>query len=87
MSSANVNAHSRDIIMDIYISRCIKAGTSRQRSTNPRPNVNVLGLHQKLSQRGNVLFLSSGDSKSKLVALFIKFLKLPVSEEYRKYII
>ena len=34
--------------MDMNILRSVKEVTRRQRSTNPRPNVHVLGLHQKL---------------------------------------
>ena len=46
----NVNAHSLDIIMDMYIPRIVKEGTRRQRSTNPGSYLHVLGLHQKMSQ-------------------------------------
>ena len=32
-------------------------------------------------------FLSNGDNKSNLIALFVKFLKSPESEEHLKYIV
>ena len=34
----------------MYIPRSVKEGTRRQGSTNPGPNVCVLGLHQKMQQ-------------------------------------
>ena len=54
---ANVNAHSLNMTMDMYIPRRVKEGTCRQRSTNRGPNAPVLGLHQKVPQvymAGNV---------------------------------
>ena len=48
----------------------------------------MLGLHQKMLQAdGWERFLSNGDNKNNLIALFIKFLKSPESEEYHKYIV
>ena len=32
-------------------------------------------------------FLSNNDNKNKLIVSFFKFLKSPISEEYRKYIV
>ena len=61
---ANVNVHSLDIIMDMSIPRSVKQGTSRQRSTNTGPN-----------NDGWKHFLSNGDTKNNLIALFVKFLK------------
>ena len=56
--------------MDIYIPRYVKAGTSRQRSTNPRPNVNVLGLYQKL---GMFFFKVAVISKANLLPYLLNF--------------
>ena len=38
----NVNAHSLDTTIDMYIPRNVKQETHRQRSTNPGPNVHRL---------------------------------------------
>ena len=84
----NVNAPSLDIIMNMYIPRSVKERIRGQRSANPGPNVHVMGLHQKMPQGDDwERFLSNGDNKNKLIALFVKFLKSLVSQEYRKYII
>ena len=50
--------------MDMSIPRSVKEGTSRQRSTNTGPN-----------DDGWKHFLSNGDTKNNLIALFVKFLK------------
>ena len=74
--------------MDKNIPRSVKEGTRTQRSTNPGPNVHVLGLHQKMLQAGGwERFWSNGDNKNILIALFVKFQKSAESEEYRKYIV
>ena len=58
----NVNAHSLDITMDMNIPRSVKEGTCWQRRTNPGPN-----------DDGWKRFLSNGDNKNNLIALFVKF--------------
>ena len=69
---ANVNAHSLNIIMDMNIPRSVKnRELTDNRSTNPGPNDN-----------GWKRVLSNGDTKNKLIALFVKILKSPESEEY-----
>ena len=56
--------------------------------TNPGPNVHVLGLHQKMRKTdGWERFLSDGDNKNNIIALFLKFVKSSESEDYRKYIV
>ena len=73
--------------MDMYTPRSIKEGTHRQGSTNPGPSVHALGLHQKMLQaKGWERFLSNGDNKNNLIAVFAKFSKSRKHEEYRKYI-
>ena len=53
----------------MYIPRSVKEGTRRQRSTNPGPNVHVLGLYQKMQPTdGWELFLSYGDEKTTLIS-------------------
>ena len=69
---ANVNAHSLNIVMDMNIPRSVKnRELADNRSTNPGPN-----------DDGWKRFLSNGDTKNTLIALFVKFLKSPESEEY-----
>ena len=49
--------------------------------------LNVLGLYQKILQTDAwERFLRNGDNENNLIALFLKFLKPPESEEYHKYI-
>ena len=72
----NVNVYSLDIIVDMNTPKSVKQETRRQRSTNPGPNDN-----------GWKPFLSNGNNKSKLIALFVKFSKSAESEEYCKYIV
>ena len=52
----------------------VKEETRTQTSTNSEPNVHVLGLHQKILQADDwESFLSNGDNKNNLIALFVKF--------------
>ena len=52
------------------------------------PNAHVLGLHQKMLQAdGWKGFLSNSDNKNHLIALLVKFLRSPESEECGKYIV
>ena len=54
-------------VTNMYIPRSVKEGTRRQRSTNPGPNVHVLGLYQKMQPTdGWERFLSYGDEKTTL---------------------
>ena len=47
----------------------------------------MLGLHQEMLQAdGWGCFLSNGDNKNHLIALFVQLLKSSEIEEYRKYI-
>ena len=58
--------------MDMNIPRSVKnRELTDNRSTNPGPN-----------DDGWKSFLSNGDTKNNLIALFVKFLKSPESEEY-----
>ena len=68
--------HSLDIIVDINIPRSVREGNCRQRSTNSGPKDNAWKR-----------FLSNVDNKNILIALFVKFLESPETEEYRKYIV
>ena len=82
---ANVNAHSLDTIIAMYIQASVKEATRALRSTNPGPKVRVLNLHQKIPQAdGWEKFLSNGDNKNNLLTFFVRFLKSLYTEEYRK---
>lgn len=50
MTPANVTANSSDVIMVMYMPRGVKERTHIQRSTIPGPNVDQLGVHQKMPQ-------------------------------------
>ena len=73
--------------MDMNITLNVKEETRTQKSTNPVPNVHMLGLLKMPQADAWERFLSNGDNKNNLIALFIKCLISPESEEYSKYIV
>ena len=45
---ANLNEHYFNNVMDKHIPEIVNEGTWIKRRTNPRPNVLMLGVHQKM---------------------------------------
>ena len=74
--------------MDTNIPSSVKGRNRTHWSTNPRPSIHVLGLHQEILQvDGWENFSNNGDKKNSLIVLSIKFLKSPENEEFHKYIV